>query len=125
MGKSKYSDKEFTKEQRLLKENRQLKQELGHLRKQIARLDNGRFETLRQMVIEQEESQRFQENMPKSNIEELKKEWACKKENCNGFLEIVLFSKLGQTHYYRSCNSCSHRTPGKRYDNEVKGIVKK
>jgi hypothetical protein len=125
MGKSKRSDKEFTKEQRLSKENRELKRELGHLRKQITRLDGDRFETLRQMIVDQEETQRFQENIPSSNMKELKREWACQKENCNGFLEIVLYSKLSQTYYYRACNACSHRTPGKRYDTEVKGIIKK
>lgn len=126
MGKSKRSDKEYTREQRLVKENKALKKELAHLRKQIARLDGSRFETLRSMVADQEESQRFQEiNAPViSNIEALKRDWACR--SCSeGFLEIVLYSKLGQTWYYRKCNCCHHRTHGKRYSEEVKGIVKK
>ena len=126
MGKSKRSDKSFTREQRLVKENRQLKQELKHLRKQIARLDLDRFETLRQMVTEQEESQRFQESVgdANSNIETLKREWACR-ECESGFLEIVLYSKMGVTQYYRKCNNCTNRTKGKRYEETVKGIIKK
>lgn len=126
MGKSKRSDKEFTREQRLVKENRQLKRELNHLRKQIARLDGDRFETLRQMCADNEESERFQENAGPSisSLEVLKKDWACKE--CEvGYLEIALYTKLGQTFYYRKCNSCSNRTKGKRYDGDsVKGILK-
>ena len=126
MGKSRRSDKEYTKEQRLSKENRQLKKELSHLRKQIARLDGDRFETLRQMCADNEEKERFNENMgpAKSTVETLKKDWACR-QCSTGFLEISLYSKLGQTFYFRKCNSCANRTKGKRYDDQsVKGIVK-
>lgn len=126
MGKSKRSDKEFSKEQKLSKENKQLKKELLHLRKQISRLDSDRFETLRQIVVDQEETQRFQENMGESNynLEVLKREWACR--DCEaGVLEIVLYSKISQTYYYRACNSCNNRTKGKRYGEQVKGIIKK
>lgn len=125
MGKFKRSDKEYTREQRLLKENRQLKQELNHLRKQIARLDNSRFETLRQMVADAEETKRFDKNMNQinTNTESLKKDWACRK--CKtGFLEIVLYSKLSETWYYRRCNACENRTKGKRYGEQVKGLLK-
>jgi predicted RNase H-like nuclease (RuvC/YqgF family) len=126
VGKTKRSDKEFTKEQRLSKENRELKRELSHLRKQIARLDGDRFETLRQMVADQEESMRFQNISEDANptVESLKREWKCR-ECEEGFLEIVLYSKMGQTHYYRTCSECDHRTKGKRYGESVKGIIKK
>ncbi|HEY5235473.1 MAG TPA: hypothetical protein VIJ14_04785 [Rhabdochlamydiaceae bacterium] len=125
MGKSRRSDKEYTKEQRLSKENRQLKKELAHLRKQIARLDGDRFETLRQMCADSEEKERFNESMgpAKSTVEVLKKDWACR-ACTEGFLEINLFTKVGETWYYRRCNFCSNRTKSKRYDNQVKGIVK-
>ena len=126
MGKNVRGVKEFTREQRLVKENNQLKQELKHLRKQISRLDGDRFETLRQMCADQEEKERFEENVgpSNSNMEDLKRIWACKMCN-SGYLEITLYSKLGQTFYYRKCNSCQNRTKGKRYDSEsVKGIIK-
>lgn len=126
MGKSKRADKEFTREQRLIKENRQLKQELKHLRKQITRLDGDRFETLRQIVADQEETERFQDAMGPvtSSLETLKRDWACR-ECKDGYLEINLYPKMGQTYYYRACNKCRHRTTGKRYDSEsVKGILK-
>lgn len=126
MGRSKRGDKEYTKEQRLVKENRQLKQELAHLRKQISRLDVNRFETVREMCADYEEKQRFEENVGPigQNLESLKKEWSCR--DCKvGWLEIILYSKLGQTFYYRKCNSCDNRTRGQRYDeNSVKGLKK-
>ena len=128
MGKSKRSDKEFTREQRLIKENRQLKRELAHLRKEISKLDVDRLETVKEMVADYQEAERLQENLgnPNSNIEALKKEWACKEPGCSGYLEITLYSKLGITNYYRKCNSCNNRTKGKRYDSSsVKGIIKK
>ena len=124
MGKSKRSDKSFTREQRLSRENRQLKQELKHLRKQIARLDGERLESLR--VAEAEDTEKFQKDLesPSSNIEALKKEWACRV--CQtGVLEIILYSKLGgETWYYRRCSDCYKRTKGQRYAETVKGIVK-
>lgn len=124
MGKSRRGSKEITREQKLIKENRQLKRELAHLRKQIARVDLDRFETLRQMVTDQEEAQRLQDSVPISNTEALKKEWACK-ECTGGVLEIVLYPKLGQTFYYRACSNCDNRTQGQRYGETVRGIIKK
>jgi hypothetical protein len=124
LGKNHRGQKEYTKEQRLIKENKQLKKELGHLRKQIARIDLDRYETVTQMCADYQESERFQENMANStpNVDDLKKEWAC--NSCNsGYLEIFLYSKMGETYYYRRCNGCQHRTHGKRYTAEVKGIL--
>jgi hypothetical protein len=126
VGKTKRSDKEFTREQRLIKENRQLKRELSHLRKQISRLDLEGLETAKQMCFDQEEKDRLNENVGEvgSSLETLKKTWSC--ESCNiGWLEITLYSKLGVTNYYRKCNNCDNRTKGKRYDGDsVKGILK-
>ena len=127
MGKNTRGSKEFTKEQRLVKENRELKRELSHLRKQISRLDGDRYETIRQLAADNDESMRFQNiaEESNSNLEALKKEWACR--NCDGgVLEICLYPKTGQTWYYRKCTDCKNRTQGKRYDEQsVKGIIKK
>lgn len=126
MGRNTRAVKEFTREQRIIKENKQLKRELAHLRKQIARIETGRFETAKRLS-DQEESQVFQENIDNisSNLEDLKKEWTCR--DCKvGFLEIFLYTKLGQVFYYRKCNSCNNRTKGKRYDSgSVRGIISK
>lgn len=126
MGKSKRADKEFTREQRLVKENRQLKQDVRNLRKEISRLDLEGLETARQIFSENEERERFKEGPTESssNIEDLKAEWQC--DSCkNGYLEIIRYPKLGGFWYYRACVSCNKRTVGKKYNESVKGIVKK
>ena len=118
--------KEFTKEQRLIKENRQLKRELAHLRKQISRLDLEGLESAKQMVFDQEEDVRLNETVgePSAELERLKRIWAC--NDCKvGWLEITLYSKTGQSWYFRKCNSCHKRTRGQRYDEQsVRGIIK-
>lgn len=127
VGKSTRGIKEFTREQKLSKENKQLKKELAHLRKQISRLDGDRVETLREMVADQEEKERFEDSMGpiSTSSENLKKDWACNKPNCSGYLEIVLYTKLSLTHYYRKCSECFNRTGGQRYNaDSVKGILK-
>lgn len=126
MGKSRRGSKEITREQKLIKENRQLKRELSHLRKQISRLDLEGLEAAKAAVFEQEEKDRFNENVgdASASSEQLKKIWKCNK--CEtGFLEINLYTKCGLTQYYRKCNNCDHRTQGKRYDETVRGIIKK
>jgi len=117
--------KEFTREQRLSKENKQLKRELNHLRKQIARLDVDRFETMKRLS-DQDESERFEENVGSvnSNIEDLKKEWSCRACE-SGWLEITIYSKVGETFYFRKCSNCFKRTKGQRYTANVRGIIKK
>lgn len=123
VGKNTRGSKEFSREQRLIKENRQLKRELAHLRKQIARIDVDRFETIKELCQESAESNKSCQEETSSNIEALRKEWACLKCE-SGWLEIILYSKLGQTFYYRKCSKCENRTKGKRYNSEsVKGIV--
>ena len=127
VGKSKKSDKEYTREQRLSKENRQLKRELSHLRKQISRLDLEGLETAKQICLDHEEKERLNDVLgdPSANIERLKETWKC--NQCNdGYLEISLYSKCGVTWYFRKCSGCDKRTHGQRYDeNSVKGIIKK
>jgi hypothetical protein len=129
LGKSKRSDKEYTREQKLAKENRQLKRELAHLRKQISRLDLEGLEAAKQVCLEQEERDRINEVLgePSASLDRLKEIWTC--NDCrNGWLEITLYSKCGQTWYFRICSndSCKKRTKGQRYDEKsVKGIIKK
>lgn len=129
LGKSKRSDKEYTREQRLSRENRQLKRELTHLRKQISRLDLEGLEAAKQICLDHEEKERLSDAIgdPNASIEHLKRTWLC--NDCrNGWLEIFLYPKMGQSWYYRVCSNdeCKKRTKGKRYDEQsVKGIIKK
>lgn len=126
MARNTRGSKEFTREQRLVKENRQLKRELSHLRKQISRMDLEGLEAAKQMVFDHEEKDRLNLELgePVSNLEALKKEWACKESNCTGYLEINLYSKLTETWYYRRCMVCNKRTKSQRYGPNVRGIVK-
>jgi hypothetical protein len=122
LGKLRRSDKEFTKEQRLSKENKQLKRELTALRKQVARMDLDQYSTVRDVIDDHDMENKAE--LTEDFLESLKQQWKCH-ECPSGFLEIVIFSKLGNPWYFRSCNSCSKRTKSQRYDStQVKGIVK-
>jgi hypothetical protein len=118
-------NKEYTREQRLIKENRQLKQQVAQLRKQLARLDLDRYDHIREAIEEHCEEREEKRWEGKEILESLKHQWKCKIDNCPGFLEIFLFNKVNSTYYYRQCNCCSNRTKSKKYDpSTVKGIMK-
>lgn len=124
MGKTRRGDKEFSREQKLLHENRRLKRELSTLRKQMARLDLDRYSQVREIIENHYQEERQQEG--KDILENLKKTWACRE--CNeGYLEIFCYTKINQTWYYRICNnpSCGHRTKAQKYTPSVKGILRK
>jgi len=120
VGKSKYSDKEYTKEQRLVHENQQLKKKIAHLRKLLARVDLDRAD-LKEAIEDSSKQEYVKEG--ESIMDRLKQEWKCKQ--CpDGYLEITLFNKINDTWYYRRCNSCSNRTKTQKYSSDVKGIIK-
>lgn len=126
MSKSRRDNRGNTREQRLQIENDKLKRQLAQLRKQLARIDLDRHANLRDIVYkhyQQEEAERHAEK-EREALEILMKEWQCNK--CEvGHLEIVLLSKGDETHYFRKCNSCPHRTKLQRYSKNVRGILKK
>lgn len=123
MGKSRRGNREFSKEQKLLHENKKLKRELSQLRKQIARLDLDRYDTVKEIIQQHYAQEREEEG--KEILDNLKKEWAC--HQCDGHLEIFLYTKINTTWYYRVCSnapSCKNRTKSQRYTPDVKGIKK-
>lgn len=122
MGKTKRNDKDFSREQKLINENKRLKRELSKIRKAMARLDLDRYDTIREMV--QEHRTESQPEFGADFLENLKKIWLC--NDCrNGYLEIILFNKINSTYYYRKCNNCPNRTKSQKYDpQKVKGIIK-
>lgn len=136
MGKSRRGHKELSKEQELKYENKefrrrerdkdnqilQLKREVSSLRKQLARIDLDRYSYIKDSLEEhyaQEEEVVDNERL----LADLKKSWLCK-ECGAGYLEVILYNKIGETWYYRQCNSCVHRTKSQRYSADVKGIIK-
>ncbi len=126
MGKTKRSDREFTREQKLIHENRILKRHVASLRKELARVDLDRFDNLKQTIDQHYQEDRKQDGL--DILEKVKKEWACKESGCNGFLEIFLYNKINSTYYYRICSEaprCKNRTVAQKYSPEVKGIMRK
>lgn len=122
MGKSRRGAKEFTREQRLANENKKLKQQIAQLRKQLARLDLDRYDSIKEML--EEHNPESQSEFGAEFLENLKKSWLC--NDCrNGYLEIILYNKVDATWYYRKCSNCPHRTKSQRHSPEVKGIIKK
>ena len=128
VGKNRNCSKEYTREQKLANENKALKKELAHLRKQIQRIDLDRYDTVSKMCSDYQEKERFEEQAQESNngLEQLKKTWACHTPGCEGYLEIVCYPKMGTTWYFRTCALCKKRTISQRFDSDnVKGIFKK
>lgn len=121
MGKSRRGDKEFSKEQKLVHENKQLKKQVASLRKELARIDLDRYSSVKEMIEEHYQEDRAEEGQ--NILDRLKKEWACR-ECTEGQLEIILYNKLDSTWYFRKCNCCPNRTKSQRYTPDVKGILK-
>lgn len=140
MGKNTRGEKEFTKEQELKHENkelrkriiqleaenRQLTRQYSRTRKNFARMDLDRHSYV-QDIIQEHINNEKEETTSQQMLNAMKKEWQC--HECEqGYLEIFLYNRRDGTFYHRMCSnpSCDHRTGGQKYDPEtVKGIVKK
>ncbi len=127
MGKTKRSEREFTREQRLIHENRVLKRQVSSLRKELARVDLDRYPNLKETIEQHYQEERTQEGL--DILEKVKNEWKCHELECEGFLEIFTYNKAGSTWYYRVCSyapTCKNRTKAQKYDsNLVKGVMRK
>lgn len=125
MSKSTRGDKEYSRLQEALHENRKLKRENASLRKQIARLDLDRHGYVKN-ILEEHFAQQDQEESAEKMLKRLKEEWRCK--ICSdGYLEIILFTKMGEPWYFRRCNGmgCTHRTKSQKYHpDKVAGPIK-
>ncbi len=125
MSRSTRGDKEHTRLQQMQHENSRLKREISKLRKQLARLDLDRHSYVKDIVDEHFANEEQEETTGKM-LERLKDEWKCR-ECSDGFLEIVLYSKMGEPWYFRKCNglNCAHRTKSQHYNPEkVVGPIK-
>ena len=124
MGKARRGSREITREQKLISENKALKRDLGRIRKELARLDLDRYDTLKEMI--EENKTESEPEFGAQFLENLKKTWLC--NDCRqGHLEIVLFTKLANTMYYRRCSNeeCVNRTKSQKYTPQVTGLMKK
>lgn len=124
MGKARTDKYGRTKEQGLFQENQQLKKQISALRKQIARLDLGRYDTIRDII--EEHAQMETEGEKRQILESLKKSWGC--HACTtGIMEIFVFNRGDGTFYYRVCDnapSCGNRTQSQPYTPSVNGVMR-
>lgn len=123
MAKNTRGSKELDQLQIARREIDKLKRENSKLRKQFARLDLDRHDYVQKIV--QEHLHEKEDVSGEQILSSLKRRWACHEPGCGGCLEINLFMKMGETHYYRQCNECPNRTKSQKYDpKQVTGIIK-
>jgi regulator of replication initiation timing len=118
LSKNTRGDKEYTRLQTALNENRKLKRENASLRKALSKLDLDRHAYVRDIVEEHYAME--DNNATMEAIESSKSFWKCR-ECHEGHLEIIEYPKMGVDHYYRKCNNCKHRTKSQRMTSDVKG----
>lgn len=107
---------DFTLEEKLKKENKQLKREVRKLRNLVKRADFARIEHLENLVAEQRE---FDKTI-KKNEKKAKEKWLCF-ECKKGYMMPRIFPRKDGDYYYRLCNSqsCDNRTKMKKLTKEV------
>lgn len=107
---------DFSLEDRLKKENRQLKKEVKRLRSLLARADIERLEHLENVVKEQRE---FDKTI-KRERKVAKEKWQCY-ECGRGYMIPRIFPRRDGDFYYRVCNNerCEHRTRMKKVTKNV------
>jgi len=119
----KKTDKEFTTEQKLKKENKKLKKQIAQLRKIINRIDLDQYDNLKNTIIKQELEEKEKKSIDRATKDQAQKEEAWKCYNCNmGVLRLIIFENRVGIRYYRCCDNCSKRTKAKTYNDKVDGI---
>lgn len=121
MGKSTRGHKEYSNEQRLKIENRELRRKVSSLQKQLARVDLSRYNHVKEILEDQVDS--HDSEAAGQVLKDLRSHWACH-ECQDGVLEVVTFSRAGQVCYLRECDTCSNRTQPQPYHENVKGIFR-
>lgn len=116
-GKAGRADKELSKIQKLAHENKKLKTEISRLRKTMYRMDSGWCPGCLERYEGEEEGA---ETLPEPCLTKpVKNDRSCFK--CEtGNLRIIKYYKMSETWYYRQCDSCPHRTRGKKFTPDVK-----
>lgn len=123
MGKSTRGDREYSRLQEVIHENKRLKRELSSLRKQLTRIDLDRHAYVKE-IIDEHYAKEDQEETTGKMLKRLKEEWKCRKCH-DGFLEIRIYTKINEAYYFRQCNNCSNRTKSQKYvPDRVIGIIK-
>ena len=123
MSRNTRGEKEYSRLQEALHENKKLKREIASLRKQLAKIDLDRYSYVSD-IVQEHLAEEKEEQTTTQMLQSMKNEWQCR--DCGvGYLEIHLYTRPDGTHYYRMCNNCSKRTKGQRYEpGKVRGIIK-
>lgn len=137
MGKTTRGQKEYSKEQELKHENKELRnliRDLEHQvrmltrssarsRKQFARMDLDRHAYVQEIIQDHFANEEVEQNT-QDMLSSLKNKWQCRE--CGiGHLEINLYTRQDGTFYYRKCSNCDNRTKAQKYDAQsVTGIMK-
>lgn len=137
MGKTTRGQKEYSKEQNLKYENKELRNRIRELehevrmltrqtarsRKHFARMDLDRHSYVQDIIQEHFAGEEVEQNT-QDMLASLKNKWQCR-ECGAGQLEIYLYTRMDGTFYYRLCNNCPHRTKSQKYDpDKVTGIMR-
>lgn len=123
MGKTRRGYKEYSREQKLIHENKRLKRELASIRKQLARLDLDRHDYVKEIIENAYQAEEAQEGQ--DILHKLKGEWACRECRGEGYLEICVYTRPDGPWYYRQCTNCDNRTKSQKYaPGKVPGIIK-
>jgi hypothetical protein len=107
MGRSRNtrSDKEFSKEQKLAHENRELRKALAKLRKKLDRMDHEAHEEIQEVLEEAQAAERQAEQ------ENEKKPISIRCDDCGkGNLAIFQYQKITEPMCYWQCGLCGYRT---------------
>lgn len=122
MGKNTRGEKERSRERQLAHENSRLRKENNRLRRQLAKIDLDRYSHIKDIVQEHYAQEEIDEGADKM-LNDMKHEWVCH-ECGTGHLEINLYTRAGETWYFRECNNCPNRTKSQVYSEGVKGPIK-
>lgn len=103
-------EQDKTKLRQLANENKELRKEIKHLRREILKSHNKKETEVKESDIP----------LPKKESKD-GKDWTCHK--CNtGVLTKVEYTRIGESWYFRKCSDCTYRTRGKKSIDE-KGSV--
>lgn len=107
---------DFSLEDRLKKENRQLKREVKRLRNLLNRCNPTRVEYLEGLADEQ---RKFDKTI-KRERDRAREKWLCH-ECGRGYMMPRIFKRKDGDFYYRLCNNeeCEHRTKMKKLTSDV------
>jgi hypothetical protein len=119
MKRRKYSHKEQDDLQKIKRENDKLKKQVSALRKQLARIDIGRYENL-QDLIHKFDKLEVEETL-KNDAEAQAKRWKCFKCE-HGVLHLKVFERQDGIVYLRKCDKCDNKTKLKKWNENVEGV---